>query len=220
MSLPSPIAIDGPSASGKSTVARELARRFGYIVIDTGMTYRAFAAVALDRGVAAEDTAACASLAATIDLSLEDEQVFVDGVDLTERLREPAVEAAVSAYSAIPTVRDAMVRVQREAGDVPLCVAVGRDMGTEVFPDAPLKFFLNATQEARASRRSKQAGTWGQEQDATEAGRDIKRRDRIDTTRAASPLRPARDAIVIDTTDLTEQELLDQVIARVSAWVA
>lgn len=216
--LPSPVAIDGPSASGKSTVAAELARRFGYVVVDTGMTYRAFTAVALDRGIAAADVAACEALADTLTFTLTHDRVVVDGVDLTPRLRDPDVEAQVSAYSRIAGVRTAMVRVQRRAGAVPRCAVVGRDIGTVVFPDAPLKFYLDASEAARASRRSKQARQWGQVQDSAGAGVDIARRDTIDSSRTVSPLRPAEDAILIDTTDLTEEQLLRRVVEEVRRW--
>ncbi len=218
--LPSPIAIDGPSASGKSTVAAELRRVFGYLVIDTGMTYRAFTAVALDRGLQATDAGACEELARSLQLSLEDDRIFADGVDMTDELRSPEVEANVSTYSAIPAVREAMVAVQRTAGAAPCCVVVGRDIGTVVFPGAPLKFYLDASAEARAARRSKQAPAWGVRQDAGQASRDIGRRDAIDTTRTASPLRPAEDAIVIDTTDMSEAALLERVVKEVRAWGA
>ncbi len=218
--LPSPIAIDGPSASGKSTAAAELRRVFGYLVIDTGMTYRAFTAVALNHGVAATDARGCEALARTLHLSLEDDRVFADSVDVTDELRSPEVEANVSAYSAIPAVREAMVAVQRRAGAAPRCVVVGRDIGTVVFPEAPLKFYLDASAEARAARRSKQAPAWGVRQDAREASRDIGRRDAIDTTRRASPLRPADDAILIDTTEMDEAALLERVVEEVRRWVA
>lgn len=219
-SLPAVIAIDGPSASGKSTVASALARRFGYRVIDTGMTYRAFTLTALARSIPADDVAACEELARTIDLVLEDERVTVDGQDVTGRLREQEVEANVSAYSAIPGVREAMVAIQREAACAGLAVVVGRDIGTVVFPGAQLKFFLLASEEARAERRSRQANVWGQSQDSHTARRDISGRDSVDSTRAVSPTRPAEDAIVLDTTDMTLDDLVATVENKVAAWHA
>ncbi len=208
---PSPIAIDGPAASGKSTLGRLIAERFGYLFLDTGLMYRAVTLAALRAGVAPEDDGARALLG-RIDLHVTadpDTMIWINGENVTERLRDPAVEANVSKYSALPSVRDAMVREQREIAKKGGAVLAGRDIGTVVLPDAPLKFYLDASEEARAHRRSVQSGEWGQSQQDADAKKNIAERDRTDSTRAVSPMRPADDAVVIDTTDLS----LDEVIA-------
>lgn len=215
--LPSPIAIDGPAASGKSTLGRALADRLGYRFLDTGLMYRAFTLAALRGGVAAEDAEGCAELARTIDLRVEtgrDTRVFLGDEDVTGLMRSPEVEANVSAYSAIPVVRERMVAMQREVAQSGRAVLAGRDIGTVVLPDAPVKFYLDASETARAHRRSAQAGTWGAEQRAHEAHRDITGRDLIDSSRAASPLRPAEDAIVIDTTYLSLEAVVEYALER------
>lgn len=208
---PTPIAIDGPAASGKSTLAKAIADRYGYLLLDTGLMYRAVTLAAVRRGVPVDDTAAAAMLR-KIDLHVTadpDTLIWLDGENVTPRLRDPEVEANVSAYSALPSVREAMVRQQREIAARGGAVLVGRDIGTVVLPDAPLKFYLEASEAARAHRRSLQAGEWGQKQRDADAMKDIHARDQTDSTRKVSPMRPAEDAFVIDTTDLA----IDEVIA-------
>ncbi len=207
---PSPIAIDGPAASGKSTLGRLIAERFGFLFLDTGLMYRAVTLAALRAGVAPEDERARALLG-RIDLHVTadpDTLIWINGENVTERLRDPAVEANVSKYSALPSVRDAMVREQREIASKGGAVLAGRDIGTVVLPDAPLKFYLDASEEARAHRRSIQSGEWGQSQQDAGARQDIAERDRTDSTRTVSPMRPADDAVVIDTTDLSLDEVI------------
>jgi cytidylate kinase len=216
--LPAPVAIDGPAASGKSTVAEALAQEFGFAVLDTGQTYRAFTYEALRRGVEEGDHEGCAELAETIELELSDGAVTVRGEDVTGHLRERAVERHVSAYSAIPAVRTAMVRIQREVGLRQPSVVVGRDIGTVVFPEAPLKLFLTASAAARAQRRSRQAGSWGTIQDTAGAGADIEHRDAIDSSREVSPTRAADDAVVIDTSGLSLDEVIRQAKDLVRRW--
>jgi len=210
--LPSPIAIDGPAASGKSMLGLALAESLGYFFLDTGLMYRAFTLAALRTGISSTDEPACAALAKAIDLRVEaglTTAIFLDDDDVTNQLRSPEVEANVSAYSAIPFVREAMVRMQRDIARRGPAVLAGRDIGTVVLPDAPFKFYLAASEEARARRRAAQAGAWGVNQHAESARHDIVGRDVIDSSRATSPLRPANDAIIIDTTNMT----IDQVIA-------
>lgn len=211
--FPDVITIDGPAASGKSSVGAALAFRYNMQLFDTGMTYRAFTHFAIQRGIAWDDVDACGELARSLDMRLEgrvETELWVDGQDVTDQLRSPDVEARVSEYSAIPAVREAMVALQRAIAARARCVVVGRDIGTVVLPDAKVKLFLTADEGERARRRSQQAGDWGQAQDTTAANRDIAHRDKVDSTRATSPLRPALDAVIIDTTSLT----LDEVIAR------
>ncbi len=208
--IPWPIAIDGPAASGKSSLGMALARRFGYLFLDTGLMYRAVTLAALEAGVPPEDAAA-GEFARSLDIRAEagaETRIFVGGRDVTGRLREPEVEHHVSAYSALPSVRAAMVAAQRAIAAQGPSILAGRDIGTVVLPDAPVKLFLEASPEARAARRSRQAHEWGMAQEAAEARRDIEQRDRLDSSRAASPLRPAADAVVIDTTDLTLEEVI------------
>ncbi|MBI5947755.1 MAG: (d)CMP kinase [Chloroflexi bacterium] len=205
-SLPATIAIDGPAASGKSMLGQALAERLGYAFLDTGRMYRAFTLAAILRQVPPTDSKACAELAAAGRLRVvpgADSRVFLDNVDVTDLLREPAVEANVSAYSAIPAVREAMVALQRQLAASGKAILAGRDIGTVVLPDAPVKLYLDASPEARARRRSTQAA-----QGETEARRDISGRDRIDSTRPASPLAIAPGAIVIDTTGMTPDEVI------------
>jgi CMP/dCMP kinase len=210
---PSPIAIDGTAASGKSTLGAALARRYGFVLFDTGVTYRAFTLAAIEAGIPATDIERCTSLARELDVRIagsESTRIWVNGEEVTHRLREPAVEAAVSDYSAIAGVREVMVRVQRDVAAASPSVVVGRDIGTVVLPQAPVKFFLVASDEVRAQRRSAQAGEWGQQQDLSAASGDIGRRDGIDSTRGA--LREPEDAVRIDTTTLTPEEVLEQAI--------
>ncbi|GIW18657.1 (d)CMP kinase [Tepidiforma sp.] len=208
--VPWPIAIDGPAASGKSSLGMALAERFGFLFLDTGLMYRAVTLAALEAGVPPEDEAAGA-FARSLDIRAEagtETRILVGGRDVTGRLREPEVEHHVSAYSALPSVRAAMVAAQRAIAARGPAILAGRDIGTVVLPDAPVKLFLEASPEARAARRSLQARQWGMAQEAAEARRDIEQRDRLDSSRAASPLRPAEDAVVIDTTDLSLEDVI------------
>jgi cytidylate kinase len=217
--LPSPIAIDGPAASGKSTLGRELAERFGYAFLDTGLMYRAVTLAAVRAGIPPEDEAA-RRFVRTLDMRVEATtitRIFLGDEDVTGHLRDPEVEANVSLYSALPSVREAMVRKQRDIAAKGLAVLAGRDIGTVVLPDAPIKFYLEASEEARAERRSRQAsGEWGQAQQDADARKDIAMRDSIDSTRKVAPLRPAADAIIIDTTRLTLDQVLDLALEKVA----
>jgi cytidylate kinase len=195
------IAIDGPGGAGKSTVAREIARRTGLAHLDTGAMYRAVALAALRAGVDASDGERLGALARRLDLRI-DSAVCVDGVDVGDALRGTDVSATVSAVAAHPSVRGELVRRQRawaEAHDGG--VIEGRDIGTVVFPEAALKVFLTASDAARAARRS-----------ADEGATALARRDRLDSTRAVSPLTPAADALTIDTTDKTVEEVVAMIM--------
>jgi cytidylate kinase len=194
------IAIDGPAGSGKSTVSRALARRLGIDRLDTGAMYRAVAWAALDRHVDPADQPAVAELARTIGISVGD-QVEVDGTDVTEAIRGSEVSGAVSVVAANPAVRSVLVQRQRrwvaERGGG---VVEGRDIGSVVFPDAKVKIFLTASPDERARRRPEE------DQQA------LSRRDRLDSTRAVSPLGVAEGALVIDTTDRPVEDIVDQVV--------
>lgn len=208
---PNLIAIDGPAASGKSSLGRALAERLGYFFLDTGLMYRAFALAAVRHGVSAEDGAGCADLARHLDMKVEansDTRIVIDGEDVTEQLRSPEVEATVSAYSANHAVRNEMVRRQRALAARGRTVMAGRDIGTVVLPEAPLKLYLEASEETRVERREAQAEAWGEEQASARAREHIAGRDRVDSSRTVSPLRPADDAVVIDTSALSLDEVL------------
>jgi cytidylate kinase len=215
---PAPIAIDGPAASGKSTLGRRLAEELGFVFLDTGLMYRAYTLAALRAKVPADDLRANEGLANQLDLRVRaslDTHIFLGDEDVTARLRDPEVEANVSAYSVHPGVRDVMVAKQREVAESAPAILAGRDIGTVVLPTAPLKFYLEASPDARAERRSRQAGTWGRMQEQHEAHRDISGRDVVDSGRATSPLRPAADAIIIDTTHMTMDEVIEFALEKV-----
>jgi cytidylate kinase len=209
------IAVDGPAASGKSTVARAAASRLGAGYLDTGAMYRAVAAEALKRGVGIDDAGSLTSLADSLSISFEREsgsplptRVLVDGRDVTTEIRTPEVDTAVSPVSAVPGVRAAMVRLQREAAVGGVWVVEGRDIGTVVFPDAPVKVFLTASYEERARRREGDMHRIGVVTDAAEVQRRLEARDAYDSSREVSPLMPADDAVRIDTTGLTVDEVV------------
>lgn len=207
MPTPRLIAIDGPAASGKSSIGRALAATLGYRFLDTGLMYRAFTLVTIEGGIAATDGEGCARLAATIAMELvptpDGVRVVIDGRDVTDRLTEVPVEDNVSAYSRIPAVREAMVRRQRAFADGGRAVLAGRDIGTVVLPEAEVKLYLEASHEARAARRSAQAGVV-----SGAAWDNLALRDHIDSSRETSPLRPAEDARVLDTTGMTLGEVI------------
>ena len=204
------IAIDGPAGSGKSTVARALAAHLGLKYLDTGAMYRSVAFAVLRSGGDPEDTEATAAVAREIDLDVGLDYVMVDGVDATVEIRGPQVSQAVSAVAANPEVRAELVSRQREwANRRGGGVLEGRDIGTVVFPDAELKVYLTADPAERARRRAKEVTDLDYEAVAA----DIARRDAIDSTRAADPLTEAVDAVVVDTTGLT----IDEVVANIGA---
>jgi CMP/dCMP kinase len=215
------IAIDGPAGSGKSTVARAVARALGFRYLDTGAMYRAVAHRALESGLSLDDESAIARIANTEPISFDSDPDAPDAVrvrigdeDVTRAIRTPEVDGAVSPVSSLPSVREAMVAQQRRIAEQTDAVVEGRDIGTVVFPDATLKVYLTANPEVRAARRSAQNARRGIESDESvlEA---LVRRDEADSSRAHSPLTCANDAVTVDTTDLS----LDQVVTRVSDLV-
>lgn len=202
------VAIDGPAGAGKSTVARALARRLGVQYLDTGAMYRAVTTEALHRGIPVSDESSVGSLAASIDLHVGLDAVTVDGRDVTTDIRSPEVTAAVSVVAAHPTVRAEMRRRQREWGRQRSGgVIEGRDIGTVVFPDARLKVYLTASARVRAERRVAEAGG---SVDRVEA--QILERDRLDSTRADSPLRESSDAVVVDTTGRSVEAVVEEIV--------
>jgi CMP/dCMP kinase len=213
------IAIDGPAGAGKSTVAKHLAAHFGLLNLETGAMYRAFALKALRNGIAPDDAAGLQSLAATTSILLEPtpngNRVLLDGADVTGEIRDPEVTQAASRVSVHPAIRSWMVDLQREMGRSGGVVMEGRDIGTVVFPDADLKFFLDASPEARSQRRYEQTGA-AEVATPDTVLKELRERDERDRNRAESPLRPAADAVVIDSTTLS----LDEVLARIEELVA
>jgi cytidylate kinase len=202
------IAIDGPAGSGKSTVARAVAARLGMPYLDTGAMYRAVAFTAMRRGVDPEDAADVAKL--SIDLALEvTDRVLVDGVDATIEVRSPEVTRAVSVVAANPEVRRELVRRQREWAEAHGSgVVEGRDIGTVVFPEAPVKVYMTASDEERAQRRSQEL----LDMHYDDVAADIARRDHIDSTRPVAPLAMASDAVMVDTTTSTVDEVVELVL--------
>lgn len=207
------IAIDGPAGAGKSTVASALARRLGYVNLESGAMYRALGLKAIEHGVSIDDGAALLALAeqSTIELkpTPNGNRVLLDGCDVTERIRERDVTDAASRSSTHPAVREWMVERQREMGAHGGVIMEGRDIGTVVFPKAEVKIFLDADQSVRADRRILQQNAEGDEEKSAKLVADLKERDLRDSTRAVAPLKPAEDAIRLDSTGLT----LEQVIA-------
>jgi cytidylate kinase len=214
------IAIDGPAASGKSTTARRVAARLGYVYVDTGAMYRAITLGVLRAGIAPEDERSVVELGSRLDISLKTDadgfRVFLGDEDVSTEIRQPNVTEAVSAISAYPAVRERMVAMQRRIGAPGGIVMDGRDIGTVVFPNADLKIFLVASIVARAARRADEVP----EADLSEIERDLSRRDALDSSRAESPLRRAPDAVAIDTTELTIDEQVQRVVELARARIA
>jgi len=211
------VAIDGPAGAGKSTVARRLAERLGFRYLDTGAMYRALTWLALERGIALDDAPALAALAeeAAIEPGTNPRRptIVIEGTDVSGPIRSRAVTNAVSAVSAVPGVRAALVRRQREVIDGGRIVVEGRDIGTAVAPDAALKVFLTASSEARAVRRHRQLAAVGDAVAVGDTKTELERRDEKDSTRAASPLSQAADAVVVDSTTRTVNEVVGEVLA-------
>lgn len=217
--VPSIITIDGPAASGKSTIGELLAHKLGYLYFDTGAMYRAVTWEAVEREIDVHDEAAITTLAEEIEIDItrpmvEDGRqytVCADGRDVTWQIRRPEVEAQVSVVAAYPGVRRALTLQQRRIGRRGDVVMVGRDIGTVVLPDASLKIFLDASLEERARRRHREMIARGEEADYEEVRAAMRRRDEIDSQRETAPLLPADDAVTVDTTDLSVKEVLRRV---------
>ncbi|MBC7235111.1 MAG: (d)CMP kinase [Chloroflexi bacterium] len=215
------IAIDGPAASGKSTVGGIVADRLGYLYFDTGVMYRAVTWAALERGIPIEDEAAVTRLAETLLIQVEPPTiddgrqytVLADGVDVTWKIREPEVNHYVSPVSAYRGVRRALTEQQRRIGAPGGVVMVGRDIGTVVLPQAEVKIYLDASVEERARRRYIEMIQRGQTADMAAVLADLRRRDQIDSSRDAAPLCAAEDAVIIDSTDLSIEQVVERVLA-------
>ncbi len=208
------IAIDGPAGAGKSTIARVLAKELGFIYVDTGALYRTIGHYMLSHGIATDDTDAIVAALDGLTVSVEyvdgEQHVFANGEDVNAYIRTPEVSMAASAVSAIPAVRTFLLQVQRDMAATRSVVMDGRDIGTTILPDARIKIFLTASPEARAQRRYAELCEKGVSTTYDEVLADMVKRDYDDTHRAASPLRQAADAVLVDTSDDT----LDEAIAR------
>ncbi len=211
------IAIDGPSGSGKGTVSALLAKRLGWHLLDSGALYRIVACEAQERGVALDDAAALASMARGLAIRFDNGRVVVDGVDRSDAIRTEAAGEGASRVAVMQPVRDAVLDVQRAQRRPPGLVADGRDMGTMVFPDAPLKVFLDASLEERAERRFRQLLEQGQPADRDAVLASLRERDRRDRERTIAPLRPADDAVRIDSSSLPVEAVLEKLLAAAAA---
>jgi cytidylate kinase len=213
------IAIDGPAGSGKSTTAKEVAKRLGFLYVDTGSMYRAVTLAAIRNKVTPSNEKEVVNIAkqSVIDFKLNAGEVstFLNGEDVSEEIRSSKVSKFVSPISAIPGVREVLVEQQRKIGSKNDVVMEGRDIGTFVFPDADFKFYLDADIKERTKRRSKDYRRVGQSLELSEIERELRERDRIDSSRAYSPLKKANDAIVIDTTNLRFEDQVEKIIVYI-----
>ncbi|MGH9162169.1 MAG: (d)CMP kinase [Vicinamibacteraceae bacterium] len=211
------VAIDGPSGAGKGTVARAVARALGYRYIDTGAMYRAVAWLAIERGLSLTDEADLADLAQRADFTVEADRVAIDGHDVTRIIRTPRIDEAAAAVARLPAVRTALVWRQRLYGSGGDLVMEGRDIGTTVFPQADVKLYLDASPEERARRRANDPAHAGEGGDIEQVATALGARDTADRTRAASPLLKADDALLIDTTGMTVDAVVEEVLSLVGA---
>lgn len=215
------ICVDGPSGSGKGTLAQRLAGHLGFHLLDSGALYRIVGFAALDQGIAWDDESSVIQIARDLDVSFVTTdlgvRVIYRGRDVTEPARSVRGGEGASAVAAIPSVREALLARQRELAAAPGLIADGRDMGTVVFPDAPLKIFLEASALARAQRRQSQLQLQGEDVSLPRLLEAIEARDTRDRTRSISPLVPAEDAVIVDSTDLTADAVFERVLSHAVA---
>ncbi|MEA2655152.1 MAG: pantoate ligase / CMP/dCMP kinase [Chloroflexota bacterium] len=208
------IAIDGGAATGKSAVGRRVADKLGLPFVDSGLMYRAVTRLAAERGIDAGDSAAVTELARSVDLKIDGERIWADGADLSEGIYDADQSDALPRVSAIPGVREALVAQQRRLGEGGVVMA-GRDIGTVVFPGADHKFFLTASLGEKVRRRAAQYEKRGEPADREGMRHEVEARDRVDTQRAVAPLRPASDAVIIETDNLDVDQVVDLILRQV-----
>ena len=209
------VAIDGPSGAGKSTIAKAVAKKLGIDYVDTGAMYRAVGYKASSLNVPPEDSEAVKKLLDDTDIDFVNGDIVLDGAVVNDKIRTPEISKAASIYSAIPEVREKLVEIQRGMGARKSVIMDGRDIGTNVFRDAEYKIFLTASAEERAERRFEELTAKGQKVDFNEVLRDIEKRDYDDMTRALNPLRKAEDAVEVDTTGLSIDEVIERVLKEI-----
>jgi len=216
------IAIDGPSGSGKSTSARLVAQKLGYTYVDTGAMYRAITLHVLNHDVPIKDKSKVVQAAAEVQIQFtrtgQRLEVLLDGKNVTDAIREPRIDKAVGLVSEIPGVRAILVNLQRSLAEEGGVVMEGRDIGTRVLPNADLKFYMDADLDTRAKRRQEQLESQGIDVDFETVKQELKTRDKRDSEREESPLRPAEDAVRIDTTHLSIEEQVDFIVERVRQY--
>ncbi len=210
------VAVDGPAGAGKSTVSRQAAKQLGYIYVDTGALYRTIGVNALRKGVDTKDKAAVAATLSdvSVDLVFEngEQKVLLFGEDVSTEIRTPAASMAASDVSAVPEVRAYLFDLQRDIAARSNCLMDGRDIGTVVLPDAQVKIFLTASPEERANRRCKELLAKGQQVNYEDVLAEINERDYNDSHREIAPLKPAEDSVLLDTTDISQQEVVERII--------
>ena len=213
------IAIDGPAATGKSSTAKAVAEKLGFMYLDTGAMYRAVTLAVLEKDISLTNKYTLESFLTSLDLNIlyieKTLMIELDQLDVTDRIRDPKVTAKVSEISALPAVRKTMVKFQRKLASGKDCIVEGRDIGTVVFPNADLKFYMIADASIRAERRQKDLLTLGKNKDISELETEIKNRDRKDSTRVHSPLSKAEDSIIIDTSHLDFHEQVNMIVEKI-----
>lgn len=209
------IAVDGPSGAGKSTIAKRAAEVLGIDYIDTGAMYRAFAFKMIEKGITIDNREGIQGILPSTEIDFSKGETILDGKIISQQIRTPEISKLASDVSALPEVREKLVALQREMGRIKSVIMDGRDIGTNVFPNAPFKFYLTATLEERARRRWKELQEKGQPVSMAEVEKDMAERDRNDSTRTLNPLRKAEDAIELDTTTLSVDEVTEIILNTV-----
>ena len=209
------IAIDGPAGSGKSTIAKILSEKLGIVYIDTGAMYRAIGYKMKKNGISADESVKLAAMLENTDIDFVAGDIILDGNIVNDKIRTPDISKRASVCSALPSVREKLVAIQRNMGRKKSVIMDGRDIGSNVFPDAEFKFFLTASAEERAERRHRELVEKGQSVSFEEVLEDIKQRDYRDMTRRLNPLRKAEDALEIDTTGLSIEDVTDKIIKEI-----
>jgi len=212
------IAVDGPSGAGKSTIAKALAKELGIDYIDTGAMYRAVGYKLIKEGIALDNIAAITAMLSGTSIDFDKGKTILDGVDISDQIRTPEISKMASDCSALPIVREKLVEIQRKIGRAKSVIMDGRDIGTNVFKDAELKFFITASPEERARRRYLELVEKGVNQDFESVLSDIVARDHNDSTRTLNPLKKADDAILIDTTDMSIDEVKGMMMKEIEKW--